>query len=122
MAAMVTKKDLLVDGFDLGVTPSSPDFKRFCSAWINNRFPDADDTVKKNFVNNFTSTAKNKWTKKHKYTKRTILADDYFKASIVFKAPEPAEPKQKGTILFLSHESKQIDVISQCLLIVVCVL
>ena len=110
MAAVVTRKDIIVDMFNLGLTPTSPDLVNFCSAWIASRFPDADPSKRTNFVNNFATTTKAKY-KKHRYTKTKLLADAYFAAPIVFppkptaeeepsvELAEPAvkeEPKQRG--------------------------
>ena len=107
MAAEVTRKDFLLDMFAQGLSPAQPDFSRYCAAWIGNRFPDADDSVVKNFVNNFTKTTRDKWKKKHRYIKANLLADDYFKTKISFAPrksestelplpPPPAEPPTKG--------------------------
>ena len=95
--------------FDQGLSPTNPDFVGFCQAWVDNYFPDADIGVKQNFVKNFTKTTRDKWKKKHHYTKSNLLGDNYYNADIVFDLPKPkptkpAEPQQKGTLLFLSHE------------------
>ena len=107
MADVVTRKDFLLDMFAQGLSPAQPDFSRYCAAWIGNRFPDADDRVVKNFVNNFTKTTRDKWKKKHRYIKANLLADVYFKTKIYFATrktewtepplpPPPAEPLTKG--------------------------
>ena len=110
MASGFTKKDLLVDMFAVGLTPSKPDFNRFVEAWIDNRFSDPINPIaKKNFINNFTSATRQKWKKKHNCTKAYILADKFYEAIIVFNPPkakpvEPtvaAEPTQAGKDIFL---------------------
>ena len=111
-AIVVTRKDLIVDMFNLKLTPTEPDFVNFCSAWIASRFPDADLSRRSNFVNNFARTTRSKY-KKHRYTKTRLLTDNYFAAPIVFPPKPTAEeepivfspsklidekgPKQKGT-------------------------
>ena len=99
----VTRKDLINDVFQQGLTPSSAYFSSFCEAWINSHFQEYDESSRKICSSNFVKLTKKRWSSKAKYHKDRLLSETYFDAPLMSlpKPPPPVADVEGTIILFL---------------------
>ena len=82
---MYTKEDLTRHALESS-SPGQANFKTVCKAWLEQKFPTANEDDLNNFVKNFFAKSRQKWKevngKKARYLAEKVAKDDFFKHDI----------------------------------------